>query len=684
MTTEMEINREQWPNYFSEQENDGKENDESEKSEYEIVDEEEEATAIAHADLMILNLNKDGLVEGVDPDDEDTLRGVVPEVFTSVANDEVHFDESNIDPFKTPYNAMLEPMIKDNEPDKRYISPIDVCKRKFRRDFGQQQRCKDSCNCSIVKSGVIINRKWYAKDYRVMYQGQIKEMMNDIVDQVVLMNTEPIVRSNMEYDGAVQQYIDNMSFGDDELSEDGLSDDESELDEEDAEELLRCIATSPEKIVDEAVIAQMKEFEEEEKVVVSESENEEEEGETNYKAAQRIQALARGYLYRRVIKNPLSINYNSDDDSSVANPNRYYRRSTHNCWIRMLIPGGYRSAKREDLIEWGIPNEEFNVDRQIVHPWTSLHERMDGTYAFEYQLQNSTTITDRMKIDRLWFTEREARAIVENRDRHVGITNSNNDYREWRELANNYVASDADGSSLNVIASVAVETASRGRVRPKGVAGRRKTKAYERRNPNGLDFLTNCISQVPTRKRKRGKRMQNVNSEIRNMDEEITPDRLKEIFRHGFCPYEGCNYHEDRRSQRWYRKKGAEQHLIDIHNCTVLDEDGVAKNIYPFKCNHPKCQTLILAKKGMHSFGEYKEHMQRHCRKVTKVMCYDKYGALASCGKTIYPFQYNNCPLTCTCWTERLGDGCKDGCKKCIKRRRLNTSNLEWVRDLTH
>ena len=144
--------------YFSGKENDEKENDESGKSEYEIVDEEEEATAIARADLMMLHLNKHGTAEGVDPNDDDALRGVVPEVFTCVANDEVHFDESNIDPFNEEYGAMLKPMIKD-EGGKRYISPIDVCKR----------RCKDSCNCPVVDRGVIINGKWYAKDHRKFY-----------------------------------------------------------------------------------------------------------------------------------------------------------------------------------------------------------------------------------------------------------------------------------------------------------------------------------------------------------------------------------------------------------------------------------------------------------------------------------------------------------------------------------
>ena len=58
MTTVMEINREQWPNHFSEKENYESGNAESEESEYEIVDEEKEQEAIARADLMMLKLNQ--------------------------------------------------------------------------------------------------------------------------------------------------------------------------------------------------------------------------------------------------------------------------------------------------------------------------------------------------------------------------------------------------------------------------------------------------------------------------------------------------------------------------------------------------------------------------------------------------------------------------------------------------
>ena len=643
MTTVMEINREHWPHYFSEEENDEKENYEKEnyesgKSEYEMVDEEKEATAIARADLMMLNLNKHGLVEGVDPDDEDALRGVVPEVFTCVTNDEVHFDERNIDPFDEEYGAMLKPMIKDNQADKRYISPIDVCKRK----------CEGSCDCPIVKSGVIINGTWYAEDYRNFYYAEKVQFMKGILDEIIDIATcKPIVTPNVLpfidriplgpdddkiVDDVVEEYMDNMNFSGNDDGDDEFSDDESELDEEDAKELLRLIVTSPEKIVDEAVIAQMKEFEDEEVVVPTIDPN----------LVPTIDPAT------DPDSDTGSIQYFSDDVYEGDNPEVQAIVRCANCRSKKKYCNMLHTCDEPDT------NEFYVCDEHCLKAWKKENEqqklrqwRADATnYAKTLTTTTTTTTTN-----------------VEN---DYNMDEDNNDH-------DNEIVEREQNDSLDVIASVAVETASRGRGRPKGVAGRRKTKAYERRNPNGLDFLTNCISQVPTRKRKRGKRMQNVNSEIRNMDEEITPDRLKEIFRHGFCPYEGCNYHEDRRSQRWYRKKGAEQHLIDIHNCTVLDEDGVAKNIYPFKCNHPKCQTLILAKKGMHSFGEYKEHMQRHCRTVTKV---DGGGALALCGKVTYPFEYNNCPLDCACWTQRLGDGCKDGCKKCIKRRRVDALKI--------
>ena len=652
MTTVMEINREQWPHYFSEKENYESENDQSGESDFEMVDEEEEATAIARADLMMLKLNKHGLVEGVDPNDDDALRGVLPEVFTCVANDEVHFDQRNIDPFNEAYDAMLKPMINNDIHEKRYIAPIDVCKRK----------CEDSCKCPRVKSGVIINGTWYAEDYRVMYPRQIKELMNDIISQVELMK-EPIVTpehvpfsernvlnedDHKIIDDAVQECMNNEGFGDDEFSDDELSEDESELDEEDAKELLRLIVTSPEKIVDEAVIAQMKEFEEdrEEEILI-------------FRAAQRIQALARRYL-ARIHTVEYDKMFESDDSMDYCSHLVYEGED----------PG------REDIVRC----DYCAATKKYSKMWNTCDER-DTSVPLEFYVCDEYCYNQHISnlgqdLSNLSLSEKESDAegkkeeeVQQTIPMYSGLAvGDNNNEKPLIQQAQEQV-----GRERNEEMNASLDYDSR--TDDDDMAAHNDDGDFEE-EPRAKKEALPVVNRKRKRKPKYNVRMQNVkDNDLRNVNETITAERFNAIMNHGFCPYKGCNHHEDHRDKKETRRPNMRKHLIGIHNCTILDEYGNAFNIYKFKCNHPKCveKQNTWVTKGALAFSEYRGHMQTHCRTVTKV---DGGGALAACGKVTYPFQYNNCPLNCSCWKQHLGDGCKDGCLKCKKRRRVDALKI--------
>ena len=314
------------------------------------------------------------------------------------------------------------------------------------------------------------------------------------------------------------------------------------------------------------------------------------------------------------------------EEEEDVNPLHKYDGAAYNCWIELDL-AEKRPIKIEDLHEW--TDLESALLRPIVHSISDLPVRVGGTRRFTLMKTGGKNVNDRMKKDRLWFTEAEGRTIVSNRNQFVRA---------------------------------------RKRKATRKVVARSK---WQRRIDKSCDFT--WPTEWPQEYDDERKRF--MNRFICPFDDCL--NNVKSMKLKG-------------KMHDFQKGNNLKRHMVSFHpNCRLLDKQGELISKYKYKCYDDHCLQKIRTVEGrqvvgikpFHDITQYKRHLQDvHHRMIVKtngtfhVKGYRDHIISENYEQVTDICKWWEQPKDCSCWNVRDNCDCENCCNRKYKRRKLKKS----------
>lgn len=365
-----------------------------------------------------------------------------------------------------------------------------------------------------------------------------------------------------------------------------------------------------------------------------------------------------------------SDNDTSDEDTTERNasppkkrnaspPKKYEKEK----YAIKFVGIGHRYFNRDDLLQELPPSPELpTLIRKCYHDKSNLHLRIPGDTHFEHRVV--MVGSGRLHaMERLLFTLTEARRIC--------------------NLRNGVVQAD--------------------KVESKSVT-RRNAKKAKATAVESLekwrDDHQNWVHSNANKKRKWKRRVAPANYEVSDSSYRFStssssnssctytyPTDLQHIIKgvsEWHCPIDDCEKNIksmalNGKKHDFQKGKSLHRHLVDRHNCQLMDVHGNPIPKYKYKCYHPEClkkpryvgSTMFVGIKPFHDITQYKRHLETHHRHIEKT---GKVLHVKGYRDHIITENYLECtdgckwwekPKDCSCW--QVPDDCD--CKECGERK---------------
>jgi hypothetical protein len=342
-----------------------------------------------------------------------------------------------------------------------------------------------------------------------------------------------------------------------------------------------------------------------------------------------------------------------EEEEEDVNPFHNYDGAAYNCWIQLDL-AVKRPIRCEDLHEW--PTDlETATDRRIVHPISDLHLPVcvGGTRRFTLMKTGGENVNDRMKNDRLWFTEAEGRTIVSNRNHAVGARKR----KATTEVPRKEVAR-----------SEATERGKKKKWQRRPVSHRYGSRSSS--NPS-------CEFTWPT-----------------EWPQEYDDERKRYMNRF-ICPFDDClknvkSMKSKGKMHDFQKGNNLKRHMVSFHpNCRLLDKQGKLISKYKYKCWDDHCLQKIRIVEGrqvvgikpFHDITQYRRHLRDvHHRIIVKtdgtfhVQGYRDHIISENYEQVTDRCKWWEQPKDCSCWNVRDDCDCENCRNRKYKRRKLKKS----------